>query len=171
MENKFKVGDKVLLKNRRGDCWNPYGEMDKYMGTIVTISKIYGDLFEIEEDHNRVNNKWSFNFEDIERLANDITLSDLQFADILTLRNGERYVYASKRMYGEDNSYYCDCDLIENYYNDDLTNGDRNKEQDIVKVERAGKIIYERKEEAKEMTLQEICKELGYEVKIVKGEK
>ena len=51
---KLKAGDKVKLKNRRGKNWNREGKMDKYIGKIVTISKIkstiIGVRFEIEED-------------------------------------------------------------------------------------------------------------------------
>ena len=39
------------------------------------------------------------------------------------------------------------------------------KEYDIVKVEREGQVIYER-EDIREMTVEEISKALGYEVKV-----
>lgn len=97
-----------------------------------------------------------------------IKLGDLQFADILTLRNGERYVVVEDYMCGEGGSYYCDCDTLTEEYNDDLTRKSGAIDNDIVKVERSGEIIYERKEEVKEMTVEEISKALGYEVKVVK---
>lgn len=59
---KLKVGDKVKLKNRRGECWNFAGEMDKYIGKTVTISKIcYDNNFKIDD-----NGGWMFDFDDIE---------------------------------------------------------------------------------------------------------
>lgn len=65
---KFKVGDKVKLKNRRGKIWNYEGKMDKYIGKIVTISNImstiFGVRFEIEEDTKF--SKWNFDLDDIE---------------------------------------------------------------------------------------------------------
>lgn len=65
---KLKVGDKVKLKNRRGKNWNCEGNMDKYIGKIVTISKIrstiIGVRFEIEED--TTFSKWNFDLDDIE---------------------------------------------------------------------------------------------------------
>ncbi len=171
MENKFKVGDKVLLKNERGGHWNSSGKMDKYKGQIVTITEIRGSSFYIEEDCGENGGfKWSFEFDNIERIANDITLSDLQFADILTLRNGEKYVVADGCMLGEDYDYYCDNDEIEDYYNDDLTRDSDDiddRQYDIVKVERAGQVIYER-ETTVEITIAEISEKLGYEVKVVK---
>ncbi len=65
---KLKVGDKVKLKNKRGKRWNMEGHMDKYIGKIVTISKIrstiIGVRFEIEEDTKF--SKWFFDLDDIE---------------------------------------------------------------------------------------------------------
>lgn len=67
----LKVGDKVKLKNRRGSYWNQEGEMDKYMGKVVTISNIYSfterQVFTIKEDDgNNWFKKWYFFSEDIE---------------------------------------------------------------------------------------------------------
>ena len=73
-------------------------------------------------------------------------------------------------MHGEDNLYYCDCDELKDCYNDDLTRNSDDKDNhqyDIVKIERAGQVIYER-EETVEMTIAEISEKLGYEVKVVK---
>ena len=169
--DNLKVGDKVLLKNRRGSNWNWKGKMDKYMGKIVTISELENSCFKIEEAREENGGDgWHFVFDDIERLANDITLSDLQFADILTLRNREKFVVADGCMHGEDNLYYCDCDELKDCYNDDLTRNSDDKDNhqyDIVKIERAGQVIYER-EETVEMTIAEISEKLGYEVKVVK---
>ena len=60
---KFKVGDKVKLKNRRGEGWNISGEMDKYIGKIVTVATIYHHekLFKIDDNYG-----WIFDFDDIE---------------------------------------------------------------------------------------------------------
>lgn len=96
-----------------------------------------------------------------ERINN---IDDLEFGDILILRNYEKYVYADRSMYGERDSYYHDGDTVDcNYTN---FNNDEDSEYDIIKVIRNGKTIYERT--VKEMTLKEVCKELGYEVKIIK---
>lgn len=162
--DNLKSGDKVLLKNRRGHYWNYDGEMDEYMGTIVTIKTLCNDDFRIEED-----SRWLFGYEDIERKIINFTLDDLKFADILTLRNDERYVYTDGYIYGEDEDYRLDYERINSFIDKDLK-GRKDTNYDIVKVERAGQIIYEREEEIKEMTLSQVCKQLGYEVKIVKEE-
>ena len=166
-KEELKVGDKVLLKNRRGEKWNDCGRMDHYMGKIVTIRSLGDNYFTIEED-DRKGGYWSFYYDDIERKANKAKREDLQFADILTLRNGERYVVADYCIYGEDGDYSYGGDDIQIWYNDDLTQNEGDADEDIVKVERAGQVIYERIDEVKEMTIEEISKALGYEVKIVK---
>lgn len=108
-----------------------------------------------------------------------MTKKDLQFGDIITTRNGERYVVADNSLFGEK-SYDLDCERIEDVYDDDLNgcyydeeyDDEDNKGYDVMKVERKGNLIYTRKEneknEVKEMTVAEISKALGYEVKVVK---
>ena len=169
---KFKVGDKVKIKNNlKGiDAFNGgyIDELDKYVGNIVTIAMM------INENSVRFREiPYTWDTRALE-LANITTINDLQFADVVTLRNGERYVVADDYLYGEDDDYYIDSRYIEDYYNNDLTynedDGDYDDEgYDIVKVERNGSIIYEREEtKVKEMTVAEISEALGYEVKIVK---
>lgn len=67
---EIKIGDKVKLKNRRGERWNVCGKMDKYIGKIVTVSRtglgIGGEAFTIVEDDSIENFKWLFRLEDIE---------------------------------------------------------------------------------------------------------
>lgn len=64
---KLKVGDKVKLKNRRGQEWNSNGKMDKYIGKLVTVSDIWhGNGFTIKEDDGRGFPRWVFCLEDIE---------------------------------------------------------------------------------------------------------
>lgn len=180
-EIKIKVGDKVLLKNERGIDWNGSGLMDKYIGEVVTVSDVFGiagEFFNIEEDVDYdkfFRDKWVFGIDDIERVMTDnFTLNDLQFADIVTTRNGERYVVADNTLFGEKDGYWLDDGYIPNFYRQDLkydSNCEENRIYDIVKVERAGQVIWERPEEekeVKEMTIAEISEALGYEVKVVK---
>ena len=86
----YKVGDKVLLVNKRTNKWNDDGLMDKYLGKVVTISDIkaifFGDIcFEIAENNpgeDGWNKKWVFYQKDIvkkvagtffKKLPNDFT--------------------------------------------------------------------------------------------------
>ena len=168
-KENLKIGDKVLLKNKRGKFWNSDGLMDEYIGKIVTIKEFYGDNFAIQEDYKKDSfGHWLFSCDDIEKKVTDLELEDLEFADILTLRNGQKYVLANDHMFGYNDHDDFDCYYVSNTYNDDLTSEDCNSDFDIVKVERHGQTIYEREKVVKKMTVSEICKELGYDVEIVK---
>lgn len=183
-EIKIKVGDKVLLKNERGGNWNSNGDMDKYIGKVVTVRGFIPfdtNSFYIKEDEDDEDAKstyagrWVFGIDDIERVMTDnFTRDDLQFADIVTTRNGERYVVANEGMFGEEDGYWLGSEYMPNFYKQDLkydSNLEGNRIYDIVKVERAGRVIWERPEEekeVKEMTIAEISEALGYEVKVVK---
>lgn len=182
-EIKIKVGDKVLLKNRRGENWSSDGDMDKYMGKVVTVRALFpfnSNSFYIKEDEDdekaksAFTGRWIFDIDDIERIVyGKFTLNDLQFADIVTTRNGERYVVTDGRIYGESSDCKLDCDDLSEDYDENLicinSWGSINSYFDIMKVERAGQVIWERPEpEVKEMTIAEISEALGYEVKVVK---
>ena len=109
--------------------------------------------------------------------------SDLKSGDIVELRNGQRYVYIEK--YNDRSIYITDSDeVIVNLkdgeysrlanYDDDLRyKGRGNCEYDIMKIldmsefYRKQKGTWER-EKTEEMTLEEVCKELGKDIKIVK---
>lgn len=47
----YKVGDKVLLVNKRPNKWNDDGLMDKYLGRVVTISNIVDILYPNRETY------------------------------------------------------------------------------------------------------------------------
>lgn len=96
-------------------------------------------------------------------------IEDLKFGDILTLRNGERYLYAGGYLCGESTDYYCDADCVEDNFGKDLTH-DFDKDYDIVEVKRptCTFTMFKRSAEPVEMTIAEISEKLGYEVKVVK---
>ena len=162
--SKFKIGDMVVFNEKmKGAKHVPEVNFDKNIREIVNTNYYGYYILEGLEDNS---------FEECElELAQIITKKDLKFGDILTLRNGDRYVVADGVMYGEESNYVYDCEEIDLWYNDDLTENKNDKDYDIVKVERLGNVIYERKEETKEMTVEEISKALGYEVKVVKERK
>lgn len=161
MTSKFKVGDKV-----RGDN-DYYGVTDRNM-TMAEVTRVSdsGDYIDVKvlshvdseyigETFMSLNTKYF-------KLVKDFTKADLKEGDIVTLRNGK------VGLYSEDMSI--DGLTIFNIEDDLTNNGSCKEELDIVKVERpvSYTTVYEREENAKEMTLKEICEALGYEVKIVK---
>ena len=163
----FKIGDKVRIKNNLEEIENFEGDfldiLNDYIGNICTIEKIIrgGRAVNVKE------NNWTWDIRALE-LAN-ITINNLQFGDIVTLRNGERYVVADCYLHGESDMYNGDCYSIYDMYNKDLTQNENNEDEDIVKVQRDGKVIYDREDtKVREMTVAEISKALGYEVKVVK---
>lgn len=69
---ELKPGCLVRLKNERGNCWNWAGEMDRYIGRLVTISNIHQDdydIFEIIQDSDDSENVWFFGIEDIQEVV------------------------------------------------------------------------------------------------------
>lgn len=84
---KFKVGDKVKLKNRRGEGWNINGEMDKYIGKTVTVATIYHHekLFKIDDNYG-----WIFDFDDIEYVVKQKHFKSLpnNYTGTLEVKNG-----------------------------------------------------------------------------------
>lgn len=82
-------------------------------------------------------------------------------------------MYADDCLYGEDSYNACDTDDIcnWNYITFDYKSTDiDDREYDIIEIYREGKLIYE-KPKVEELTLKEICKRLGYDVKIIKEDK
>lgn len=167
MKNKFKVGDYVKA-NEQGNREYNITDYSMKKGEIISIDGKRVKIKIVEhKDETKVGEEFEVNCDNFDLY---FSLSDIQFADILTLRNGEKYVVADGYMMGEKNDYYCDADEIKDYYNDNLTidSDDTDDHQyDIVQVERAGQVIYER-ETTVEMTIAEISEKLGYEVKVVK---
>lgn len=143
-----------VLNSMEKDPFFP--EEDEILEHIREIGEIYYDL---EPQY----------FE----LVQPFSKEDLKDGDIVTLRNGDRLVLVNKIFKdttNENNNYLGNLDDL----NEDLTYEwlEKNEDYDIIKVERPiGYItVYERREkqEVKEMTVEEISKKLGYEVKIVK---
>lgn len=170
--SKIKVGDKVRIKKfkTRPKHWNPYGEMDKYAGMVVTISDNCSWSFRIYEDDGR----WAWNESDF--TTAEFAKDDLKDGMMAEQRNGARWIW----LYGalRRNSVWC------SGTKEDLT-GER-KDLDIVKIgypeivsikgylgaileSDFAEILWERKEE-KEISTEEalavLKKHYGCDVKI-----
>lgn len=94
----YKVGDKVLLVNKRPHKWNDDGKMDKYLGKVVTISDIQVDFFgnmcfEITENNptkDGWDKKWDFYSNDIVKKVSGIFFKKLpnDFTGTIDVVNG-----------------------------------------------------------------------------------
>lgn len=168
---KFKVGDRVKATT------NNYVYTTKEMNWEGIVTETHSDYFEAKTTHSILKSVigHSYNaleYEDFE-IAKEFRKYDLQTGDVVTLQNEEKLIYVRELdnffdiSDDNDNSLSDVSDL-----KDDLTHK-YDDESNIIKVERPNYfIVYERlkevKEDVKEMTLEEVCKELGYEVKIIK---
>lgn len=47
---KYKVGDKVRIVDHRTDNMNHFGEMDKWLGKVMTIRRLFLSGYRMEED-------------------------------------------------------------------------------------------------------------------------
>ena len=167
---RFYKGKKVRVKNNLRNIEDFRGgltpSMEEFEGKIVTITNVYNDKVYIKEDVDGY--VWDLRaFEELEGLV--INKDDIKEGDIITLRNGDRLLIDADKgvsdLSDENNnpvySLYC--------FENDMTHRNGNSNYDIVKVERPVEysIVYD-KEAVREMTVEEISKALGYEVKVVK---
>ena len=84
-------------------------------------------------------------------------------AKCITLGNGTSYVISNGIVW---------CDNLDEAYDKDLKYVSYDCEfNDIIKITYEGEVVWERKEEIKRMTLEEIEKELGYKIEIVGEQK
>lgn len=160
---EFKVGNKVKL-NKKIEKFK-HGRGAVTYEEIGTISRIDGNEVRIDFPNLHC---WDGLLKEIVPAYTIKTTDDLEFGDIITLRNEEKYVYADEALYGDDDCNECDGDCID-YWNDETLKNDDEEYYDIMKVEREGQVIYDRNKEVKEMTVEEISEALGYEVKVIKG--
>lgn len=159
-------------------CYTP-SKQDKRFEEIKNIILELAKYYEL--------NKEEENMGEIKNLVNkkkekSFIKSDLKNGDIVELRNGERYVYIEK--YINWNAYTLTPHEVivslENGinkrldgYNDDLRYEDRdNCKYDIMKILDMSELhknpTWTLERSKTEMTLEEVCKELGRDIKIVK---
>ena len=161
---KYKVGDKVRVrKDLKKGAW---------CGRIVTISQVGAGGYKIKGDGSRF---WTD--EMFEPVAKDL----IQPGSVVECRSGGKFIYINGLFMHSDGWASLGNGGLRDF-SDDLIflNGD--KDFDIMQIfESKAKTlngifepisltsVWERRE-PKEMTLEEVEKELGYPIKIVKGE-
>lgn len=174
---EFKVGDRVRIKtweqmekefgkDSDGDincipCFNK--GMKCLCGQTATIDKICDCNIELKDWSGESGEiHWGFSTDMIELVdTSKFTKSDLQEGDIVTDREGDKSLYLNGEFIG--------LTLNVRAFTDDLKDTCGLSEYDIIKVERPIKLetVFDRKEVI-EMTVEEISRALGHEVKVVK---
>lgn len=169
---EFKIGDRVKLIDTKDEFYEDYKGFLNETGTIIGINR--GRFAIVKFDTKGViRNPYLHNLELIEN-AKVKTLSDVKEGDIITLKNGEKLIVTENKNLADLNSNPDNpCSHISDFKSDLTYNGDEISLNiyDIVKIERhesTGKVVFDRSEVIKKMTLSEICKELGYRVEIIK---
>jgi hypothetical protein len=165
--SKFKVGDYVQLNPECKEFKDGKGRVE--YGDVGVISKYISESYLIVNFEGKCHD-W-YGYEDELIFYRPVKTTDnLITGDIVTLENGDRLYFDGfhfEDLSDENNNNLCN----EYDLNHDLTMKARScSESDIVKVERPMKYatVFERVKVVREMTISEISKALGYEVKIVK---
>lgn len=178
---EIKVGDKIKIISTKNESFS----YSSVIGKIYIVEEIREDSCKekFAALKNSIYMPYLYNCELVDEKEKQFTKSDLKNGDIVELRNGERYVYIEK--YNDRFIYSTDSDeVIVNLedgeysrlgnYDDDLRyKGRGNCEYDIMKILDMSEFYkkpewtWERKK-TEEMTLEEVCKELGRDIKIVK---
>lgn len=178
--NPYRVGQKVRIVSKwtTGCHQNLGGEMDKWLGSTMTVNEIFDGYCRMKEDFGQ----WKWFLPSIAGLSNDVqVLSDLMNGDIIILRNGNRYIVINDMCGATSGKDWLDLAL----YDRDMTCGLCLNDFDIMTVVRPdviskcrltltdepkrfwkSLIVYERKP-VEEMTLSEVCKLLGKQIKII----
>lgn len=145
---KYKVGDKVRIVSKRTDKMNKLGQMDKYLGTIMTIDEIIHGAFTGEKAYamNEDENEWCWYDDMIEGLVAD----EMSAVELLKWFSNHYCVAKDMReTFGYD---YLFLDLYETFSPEEII--DRIQE-------------FERHHAPQKMTVAEIEDQLGYRVEIV----
>lgn len=169
---RIKVGDRVrILDGRKNPDIYPkwVEEMDELIGEIRTVEHVFNDSCELSDTEYFFAEEWL-------APADDFTKADLKEFDIVEFRNGRQALITMNIAMGvleadgfsfrtwnddlKDNTGADIYDIMKVYRPTDNIPTDKSKWKDMP-------VVYERTE-VKEMTVEEISKALGYEVKVVK---
>lgn len=175
---KYRVGDRVKVRPDLKPCvW--YGsnmatkDMCEAGGQIVTISQVEGegDEYKIE----------GFNYHWTDEMFYVSPKDLIEVGSIVECRYGAKYIYLNGLFLNSGGVTRMDVDGLDDF-SDDLIYLGENVCFDIMRIYKSESKkldnlfnpeyltpVWER-EDPKEMTLEEIEKELGYPIKIVKGE-
>lgn len=146
---KYKVGDRVKIVKDRPEFFNQTWKMDNFLWTEMTIKEVWSNIYTMEGEMD-----WAFDNSCIEGLVEEIYIP-------------------WERVWVSDHSQELADEWLQNnyitYYIWKNKNGRYITEYEDWAIVRWKFISKKSKPKAKEMTMKEICKELGREIKIVKS--
>ena len=154
---KFKVGDYVVGNKK---AFN--GDEDE--GIVIAS---YKRNFAIVGEDGLIHDKLKYDCFDLGQFTRD----DLRDGDIVTLLDGHQFIVQDNRLINLTD-YVVTYSSFSSIYNlnGDLTCSWGDKCKDVLKVERPIQYVDIRiKRNPRKMTVSQICKELGYDVEIIKG--
>jgi len=139
---KFKIGDKVRIV-RKSSTWNSMGEMDKWLGKVMTIRETRVLDYRMEEDRaENCGEGWFFDEICLELETTQIltiTTSDR----VTTLTDGILTVSVSRYYLDKDNRKVASREVLDKYF-DELDRIDEEKKSpkvgDTVTVTNAGSV-------------------------------
>jgi hypothetical protein len=137
MEKELKVGDKFVVVGRRTSLMNCQGEIDKYLGQILTIRGVSrirgvgGVKYKCIEDMNDNINGWDWfdemiDWDATDKLNNPKPVDLLKNGMVVEFTDGERYLVLKGELeterYGVQEICFIDnrTFMIGTYYNEDL---------------------------------------------------
>ena len=187
---EIKIGDKVEIVNDIDETF--YNK--RVFGAIYTVEDIRiekktGKSYAILKE--TTDRPYLFNCKLVDEKEKQFKKSDLKSGDIVELRNGDRYILIKNARH---NQYDTPTDVFMSinkfgsiplsWYSDSLLNSNGDKSYDIMKISDSfyipnifrthpsGTLVVPdwalEREKTEEMTLEEVCKELGRDIKIVK---
>ena len=172
---KFKVGDTVKIRKdlKKGDNFEIYvdSDMEELAGEIVTIKKMYkylsSERYEIDKDKGFYT--WTEDmFESIKKPTKE-ELLEMPLGTIIKTNEKEHNAYVKVGKYEFFNDYD---DISDDDINEDLSLDYNTVDIKIIEIQQPKhRIVYKEDNEVKEMTISEIEKEIGYQIKVVKEEK
>lgn len=138
---KFKVGDKVRVV-RKSSTWNSIGEMDKWLGKVMTIKETR--LLDCQMEEDSLENEgcgWYWDETCLE-LENTQTLTITTSDSVTTLTDGTNTVSVSRYYLDKDNRKIAIKEVVNKYFNElDRIEEEKNvpKVGDMVKVIDSGR--------------------------------
>lgn len=190
---KFKVGDKVRVKeDLLGDKYYPRPDgselrfapdMTKYRGQVYTIASVddSGDytLEGVFDSSSYFKQGWYFCDSMLEPVSVGFTKADLKTGMVVECRDGSRRLVVGEKFMGqaswtEFGNYTDDLkNRIKSDFDINMVYESNGNKFNTVFEDRYLTIIWKREEEPehKEMTVEEIEKELGYKIKVVADKK